>query len=500
MKLSVQQGDITQTSADTIITNLFNDVTTPGGATGALDAALDGAISDLIANGDATGRWGEVRVIYPRGVIAAKRVLVVGMGKRKGFGLEGVRNVAAFGIRAARIHKAQHVATIVHGAGVCGLDIEAAAQATVIGSLLGLQTFDAQKRKTPPHEIESMTIIEYAQSKIVAIEKGVDSAEKIAPAVKTARDLVFLPPNVANPEYVAATAQAIADNSKLQITVGDRAWAAEHNMGAFLAVALGAGYEPRFIVLEHNADRTDLPTVVLVGKGITFDTGGISLKPSAKMGAMKSDMGGCAAVIGAMQAVAALDLPLRVIGLTPCTENMPDAHAYRPSDVITASNGKTIEIISTDAEGRMALADALVYADRFKPNLVIDLATLTGTAVRAMGEGVAAPFFYTSERVRDQLSFAGRASHERVWPFPFYPEYRRAIDSPVADMKNSGGAMGGLGTSAAFLREFTSYSWVHIDIAGVALTNKATASAYDTHGGTGFGVRLLVEFLRRYTN
>ena len=500
MQITVQQGNIAAATADTIIVNLFDDVTVPGGATGAIDGALNGAVRELIANGDATGKMGEVRVLYPRGAMAAKRVLVVGMGKRNAFTLEGARNVAAYGIRAARAHKARHVATIVHGAGVGNLDVEAAAQATAIGSLLGLQTFDAQKRKAPLHEIESMTIVEYDRAKLADIQKGVDSAEKIAPAVKTARDLVFTPPNIANPEHVAATAQQIADNGNLKIMVGDRAWAAEHNMGAFLAVALGAGYEPRFVVLEHNADRTDLPTIVLVGKGITFDTGGISLKPSAKMGEMKSDMAGCAAVIGAMQAVDALNIPLRVIGITPCTENMPDAHAYRPSDIITASNGKTIEIISTDAEGRMALADALVYAERFNPDLVIDLATLTGTAVRAMGEGVAAAMFYTSEKARDKLSFAGRASHERVWPFPLYPEYRRAIDSPVADIKNSGGAYGGLGTSAAFLREFVSYNWVHLDIAGVALTNKPTASAYDQHGATGFGVRLLVEFLRRYNH
>jgi leucyl aminopeptidase len=265
-------------------------------------------------------------------------------------------------------------------------------------------------------------------------------------------------------------------------------------MGAFLAVAKGAGEKPKFIVLEHNRDREDLETVVLVGKGITFDTGGISIKPSANMGLMKSDMGGAAAVLGAMKAIAMLDLPLHVVGITPCTENMPDAFAYRPADVITAGNGKTIEIISTDAEGRMVLADALVYAQQYKAEAVIDLATLTGACVVALGQGVAAGLFSTDDDLRDKLVTAGQATYERVWPLPLLHDYRKAIDSDVADMKNSGGRMGGVGTSAMFLKEFTDYPWAHIDIAGMALGAKA--KSYVPRGGTGFGVRLLVEFLR----
>ncbi|MCA9932720.1 MAG: leucyl aminopeptidase, partial [Anaerolineales bacterium] len=268
------------------------------------------------------------------------------------------------------------------------------------------------------------------------------------------------------------------------------------NMGAFLAVAKGAGEKPKFIILEHNGDRDDLDTIVLVGKGITFDTGGISIKPSANMGAMKSDMGGAAAVLGAMKAVGMLDLPLRIIGITPCTENMPDADAYRPADVITASNGKTIEIISTDAEGRMVLADGLVYAAQYAPKAVVDLATLTGSCVVALGRGVAAGLFSTDDSLRDKLFAAGQNTQERVWPLPLYEDYRRTIDSDVADMMNSGGRMGGVGTSAIFLHEFTDYPWAHLDIAGVALSEKS--QAYTPKGATGFGVRLLVEFLRNW--
>jgi leucyl aminopeptidase len=282
----------------------------------------------------------------------------------------------------------------------------------------------------------------------------------------------------------------------LTALIGDRAWAEAHHMGAFLAVARGAGDEPRFVVLEHNAERSDLPTIVLVGKGITFDSGGISIKPSAEMWRMKNDMGGAAAVLGALKAVGQLDLPLRVVGICPCTENKPDAHAYRPADVITASNGKTIEIISTDAEGRMALADALVYAGRYEPAVVIDLATLTGTAVSALGQMVAAALFSNADPIRDWLVAAGTATHERVWPMPLWPDYPERIKSPVADMRNSGGRTGGLGTSAAFLQHFTDYTWAHLDIAGMALTDKN--AGYIPAGGTGFGVRLLVRALRSW--
>ncbi len=267
-------------------------------------------------------------------------------------------------------------------------------------------------------------------------------------------------------------------------------------MGAFLAVAKGAGEPPKFIVLEHNSQRDDLPTISLVGKGITFDTGGISIKPSQRMGLMKSDMGGAAAVLGTMKAIGLLGLPLRIIAIAPCTENMPDANAYRPADVIKASNGKTIEIISTDAEGRMVLADGLVYAKQYNPDAVVDLATLTGACVVALGQGMAAGLFSNDEELSQKLVTAGTSTQERVWPLPLWSDYRDAIKSNVADMKNSGGRMGGVATSAVFLQEFTDYPWAHLDIAGMAFSEKQ--KDYVPAGGTGYGVRLLIEFLRNW--
>ncbi len=494
MDIRVEQGSIEASAADTIIVNLFEGVTTPGGATGAVDKALGGAISDLIAGGDLKGKAGEVAVLYPRGAIAARRVLVVGLGKAESFDLEGIRRASAAAVKRARDLNARQVATIVHGAGIGGQDATAAAQATVEGALLATYRYDAPKKRDPENTIEALTIVERDAGRLEAVRDGAALGAAVAAGVTLARDLVNMPPNVATPTLLAERARAMAAAHGLGVTVGDRAWAAERRMGAFLAVAQGAGEPPAFIVLEHNAGRADLPTVVLVGKGITFDTGGISIKPSAGMGDMKSDMGGAAAVFGAMEVVGRLGLPLHVIGITPCTENMPDAAAYRPADVITASNGKTIEIISTDAEGRMVLADALVHAGQYQPAAVIDLATLTGACVVALGDGVAAGLFCNDDGLRDRLLAAADATYERLWPLPLYDDYRRKINSEVADMKNSGGRSGGVGTSAVFLREFTDYPWAHLDIAGMALSERA--GDYAPVGGTGFGVRLLVEYLR----
>lgn len=497
MNIDVQQGAIQNAEADTIVVNLFEGVTSPAGATGAVDRALDGAIGDLIAGGDFRGRAGDVAVLYPRGAIGPRRVVIVGLGPAEKFDLEGVRRAAAAALRAARARGAKHLATIVHGAGIASLPAGPAAQATVEGMLLAAYRFDDYRRdKEPEPAVDRVSIVEYDEAKIDALRDAVVRAEAVAAGVYLCRDLVNMPPNVATPSRLAQAAVEIAQEHGLTAEVGDRLWAAEQGMGAFLAVALGAGDDPQFVVLKHNAEREDLPTVVLVGKGITFDTGGISLKSREHMGNMKGDMGGAAAVLGAMKAVGTLGLPLRVIAIAPCTENKPDALAYRPSDVIVASNKKSIEIISTDAEGRMALADGLVYAGRFEPDAVVDLATLTGAAQVALGKGVAAALFSNDDGVRQRLEAAAQATYERVWAMPLWDDYRERIRSEVADIKNSGGRGGGLGTSAMFLHEFVDYPWAHLDIAGMELAEKE--GAYGPAGATGYGVRLLVEFLRSW--
>ncbi len=497
MNYEVFQGNIAEAPADTVIVNLFEGVSVPGGATGAVNYALNGAISDVIAQGDLRGKFKELAVLYPRGAMPAQRVIVVGLGEAKDFDLERVRQVSAVALRKARELGAKRVATIAHGAGIGGLPPFEAAQATVEGAALGLYRTRYQDKEIT-NEIETLLLVEHNAQRLPEMEAALRLASVTAEGVYLARDLVNLPPNIATPTYLAEQAQEIAQKYGLRVEVGDRAWAEEHKMGAFLAVAKGAGEEPRFIILEHNAGRDDLDTIVLVGKGITFDSGGISLKPSENMGDMKSDMAGAAAVLAAMQTVARLNLPLHVVGLMPCTENMPDAHGYHPADIITASNGLTIEIISTDAEGRLILADALVYAQRYRPKAVIDLATLTGACIVALGEHVAAGLFCNEDWLREKLLASAQATHERLWPLPLWDDYKQKIRSNVADMTNSGGRYSGVGSSAIFLKAFTAYPWAHLDIAGMALAGKGHETPLTRAGGTGFGVRLLVDFLRKW--
>ncbi len=499
MEIRVSQEAIQESKADTIIVNLFEGVTVPAGAAGATNQALSGAIGELVANGDFSGKAGEIGVIYPRGAILAKRVLVAGLGKKDEFNQEAARRAVAVAVKKARDLNAKDVATIVHGSGQGGMSVSMAAQATAEGALLGLYEYAAPRQKNEPkNQIRTLTIVEYDKTRLADVQAGVKVAEAIAAGVRLTRDLVNMPPNVATPTKLAEVAGEIAKAHNMQLTVGDVDWATERHMGAYLAVARGAGTPPKFIVLEHNRQRPGLDTVVLVGKGITFDSGGISLKPSEHMGDMKSDMAGAGAVLGAMKVVGLLDLPLHVIGITPCTENMPDAGAYHPADIITASNGKTIEIISTDAEGRMILADALVYASQYQPKAVVDLATLTGACVVALGENIAAGLFCNDERLQSKLVASGEATHERVWPMPLWNDYKKAIKSEVADIKNSGGRSSGVGSSAIFLNEFASYPWAHIDMAGMALLEKRLETPYVPEGGTGYGVRLLVDFLRNW--
>lgn len=497
MQLKILEADILTLDVDALVINVFEGTREPAGASGAVDEALGGALRELLDAGDVRGKLGETTVLYPRGALPARRVIVTGLGPRDSFGPEAARRAAAAAARRALQLGGGRLATIVHGAGAGGLEAESAAQATVEGSLLAAYQFEGWKHhERPPEQLTSVTLVETDAARLAAVRQGAAAAEAIARGVALARDLVNRPPNVANPAHLADVARAVAERHGLELEVGDRAWAHEHAMGAFLAVAQGSRNEPAFIVLEHNAGATELPTVVLVGKGVTFDSGGLSLKTRDGMIPMKSDMGGAAAVLGAMEAVAALDLPLHVVALCPCVENMPDGAAYRPSDVLVASNGVSIEVLSTDAEGRLALADALAFAQRYEPAAVVDLATLTGSCVVALGKGVAAGVFTNDEALGERLQSAGADTHERVWPLPLYDDYRQSIDSKIADIQNTGGRDGGVGTSAAFLKEFVAYPWAHLDIAGMVLHERA--DGYRPAGATGFGVRLLVETLRRW--
>jgi leucyl aminopeptidase len=498
MDIKAVPGAIQSSSADAIVVNLFEGGQ-PGGATGAVDQALNGAIRELVESGDFTGKLGEVLVLYPRGAISARRVILAGLGARELFNTDMARRAAAHAIQKARDLKITRVASILHGAGAGNLSAEAAAQAATEGSLLALYQYRGQKTDPSPEAFpKTLELMIFDEEDVPTAERGIRDGMAVAAGVSLARDLVNLPPNICTPAHLGDTATELGKTSGLRVEVLEKAQMESLKMGALLAVAQGSETAPRFIVLEHNPEgSTEGNTVVLIGKGVTFDTGGYSIKTAEGMSTMKGDMAGAAAVIGAMGAIAGLKLPLHVVGLIPSADNMISGHAYRPQEVITASNGTTIEIVSTDAEGRLLLADALVFAAKYKPTAVVDIATLTGACFTALG-GIAAGLFSTDEKLRDALLAAGDTTTERVWPMPLYPEYKKPLESLTADIRNSTEKPAGVGTSATFLKQFVTYpAWAHLDMAGMGFDGKDNPYV-PSKGATGYGVRLLTEFLRRW--
>lgn len=499
MQLNVIQGDIAAQAADALVVNLFEGVTEPGGATGALDQALNGAFRALIAAGDFTGKAGTTALLYTNGKIPAARILLVGLGKADKFDLKGVRKAAATAYKAlSKVKGVQRYATIVHGAGIAGLETQPAAQAVAEGTALAAYQAPNYKREKPEAGPQQCTIVEFDAAKVEQIQTGIQRGQAIAEAVCHARDYVSEPPNVLYPVEFARRAQTMADAVGLKFSVLDEAEMQALGMNILLAVSQGSEREAQLIILEHApAGTEDQAPLVLVGKGITFDTGGISIKPSADMWAMKNDMSGAAAVIGAMEAIARLQVPRRVLGLTPCVENMPDGKAFRPGDIFTGITGKSTEIISTDAEGRLVLADTLGYVARYNPAAVVDLATLTGAIVIALGSQ-AAGLFSNNENVENALLASAARTGERLWPMPMYDEYMDDIKSDMAEVKNSGGRTGGVATSAKFIEHFTEgYPWAHLDIAAMAWTSSDKDPA-TPKGATGYGVRLLVDLAQTF--
>ncbi len=464
----------------------------------AADAALGGAIAELLSTGDFTGKAAQVAVLYPRGALPARRLILVGLGKREALSLDGVRRAAALGVQKARELKAKSLASTLHGRG-SALSAESCAQAYLEGALLGNYQYHGQKSSPPSPDLpESLALVlpEESLGDKEAVERGMKVGQIMGEATCLARTLANLPPNLCTPPYLAETAHQIAQKGGLKIEVLGRPEMEALKMGALLGVARGSAIPPQFIVLEHQPERAaEGKTLVLVGKGVTFDTGGYSLKPADSMVGMKHDMAGAAAVLGAMQAIAALGVPRHVVGLVPATFNLISGEAYLPSEVLTASNGVTIEVISTDAEGRLILADALVYAARYKPAAVIDIATLTGSVVVALGNA-AAGLFSTDDQLREALLAAAEATGERLWALPLFSDYEKLIESKVADIKNSGGRQGGASIGAVFLKRFTDYPvWAHIDMAGM-MEDLPNNPLYPS-GASGYGARLLAEYVRR---
>lgn len=495
MKVRVERGEVQKKADEAIVVNLFEGAR-PGGATGAVDAALDNLVAGAVDAGDFSGKKNEVLLLYAQGRIPAPRVLVVGLGPREDFSLEAARQAAGTAARRLQDLGLEHAATILHGTGAGGLETEAAAQAVAEASILASYRFDHYRSgRKKAKELKALTIVEFDGDKLAAARRGARNGAHIATATCLARDLANHPGNVATPAYLARTARKIARDAGMRCRVLDESAMKRLGMGGLLGVSQGSAQPARFIILEYNR-KTGVRPLVFVGKGVTFDSGGISIKPGSGMDEMKFDMAGAAAVLGAMQAVAALRVPHYIVGLVAATENLLDGKSVKPGDILRTLSGKTIEILNTDAEGRLILADALAYARRYKPSAAIDLATLTGACIIALGHH-ASGMMGNDEELAALVRRAGEESGERVWSLPLWDDYREQVKSRVADLKNSAGRPGGAITAAALLAEFArDYPWVHLDIAGTAYSD--ATRPYIPRGGAGVGVRLLTQFARNW--
>lgn len=482
-----------------MVVNLFSGVKKPAGATGAIDAAIGGALGDLIRRGEIRGRRGEVTVIHTMGKgyrgFAPARVVVAGLGKQADFDIDAARSVSAEVARRLRSIAVTTAATIVHGAGIGGLDTAEASEALAEGALLGLYRFDRYKSRKADEDrsLKTLRIVEVDSKKLPAIRNGVARAVTLAEAATLARDLVNEPANEMTPTDLANAARKAARGlTGLTCEVYDRDFAEKQGMRAYLGVAQGSVEPPRIIVMKYRGDaRRPKNNLWIVGKGITFDSGGLSLKPSDGMTTMKGDMAGGAAVISAITAIARLKPKINVTALVLATENMPSGSAQRVGDVVKSMAGKYIEIANTDAEGRLTLADALAYARANGAERIVDVATLTGAAVIALGHGNTAAFSNNDDLVAGVIA-AGKKRGEPVWRLPLDGVAKKQNDSKIADLKNTGGRAAGSITAAHFIGEFAGETpWVHLDIAGTFMAD--STDGWVPGGATGVMCRTLVQ-------
>ncbi|MBN1586406.1 MAG: leucyl aminopeptidase [Candidatus Omnitrophica bacterium] len=499
MKFQVKAGNWTQAAQDLVI------VVVPEGQL--LKWAKKQGVSEMAAvarqaagsvekASEFRGAAGETLLVHlPQGV-AARRLLAVGAGPVKELNAGSFRLAVALGARWAAQKGLSRVGFVLELPGQKALDEKARTEIAVETFLLATYKFteyleDAGKHAAP----DQVTLWAASGRSLPGLQKAAAYARTVGEAVCWTRDTNNQPGNKANPAYLASLARkAGRDFPSLHCTVLGPSELKKLGMGGILGVGAGSEQPPQLIVLDYRPARRLGPTVGLVGKGITFDSGGISLKPGQGMEWMRFDKSGAVAVLGTMRALAALKLPLRVVGVMACAENMPSGSAIRPGDILRTHSGKTVEVLNTDAEGRLVLADALSYIGKYKPDVVVDLATLTGACVVALGNE-AAGLFSQDTKLVDQLVAAGTRTGDRVWPMPLWPEYGQMIKGDAADLKNIGGRDAGAITAAAFLQNFVQdYRWAHLDIAGTGWTEKGKPTA--AKGATGFGVRLLLDWMQ----
>jgi leucyl aminopeptidase len=458
-----------------------------------VDLEWKGYISSLMNQGDFTGELFERKLFYTQGALPAKRVLLTGLGKRGEFDLEKWRGAASKAGQHIRDAGIKQFALQIKKFG--SFSEEGLAESFVTGLLLGTYQYNEFKtlEREKIKEIGEVILLGETAGELNSLNRGIETGRIVAEAVCMARDLVNGPSNKITPTLLSEKAQQIAKDHGIELQVLEVSQAEAIGMGAFAAVAKGSQEPGKFITLEYNKGK-GLDTIALVGKGITFDSGGISIKPSEGMDRMKDDMSGAAAVLATMQAASKLKIPLHLVGIIPATENLPSGKAYKPGDILKTLSGQTVEVISTDAEGRLILSDALTYSLRYQPKAIIDLATLTGACVIALGDFVIG-LFGNEESLLKRIEESSEKTGEKVWKLPLWDEYFDYLKSDVADFKNVGTRAAGAIIGGIFLSKFVEkIPWVHLDIAGPASIEKERP--YIPKGGTGVGVRLVLQLLK----
>lgn len=501
MDIRMHIGEPSEQSCDLLVVSMMKGATKPIGALAVANTKLDGALLRLIQEDGYQGRLGEWLILPTLGKLPARKIAVIGLGDKQSFDLDAARKIGAWIARRAKDASAKRVTTILHGIDATDLPARELAQALAEGALLGSYHFHKYKeqeaKEAKEKEVTEIVICERMRSRVAQAERGLAVAQIVSAATVLTRDLVNTPSAEMTPMELAHVANEIVSRRKhLTIQILNQETMEEMGMRAALAVARGSVHPPVGVHLTYKPKGKVKKKIVVIGKAVTFDSGGLSIKPADGMMTMKIDMAGAATVLGLFDVLPQLQLPLEVHGIFLGVENMPSGNAYRPGDVVKAMNGKTIEVLNTDAEGRVTLADALSYAQQVDPDVIIDLATLTGACVVALGDEIAG-VMSNDRKLAQRLLAAAQASGEPLWELPLYGPYQEHVKSKVADIKNIG-LRGSAGTisAALFLSHFVgSHAWAHLDIAGPSYAERETRPDLP-YGGTGYGVRLLTRYLQ----
>ncbi|MBQ2644636.1 leucyl aminopeptidase [bacterium] len=491
MEIKIKNISVTEIKSDLLIVNLFEGTTLPGGATGAVDKELSGLISDYVIKKEGfNGQFGKMYVLSVPNHKNITKVLIAGLGKRDDFNLNKLREICSKIIQKVKtMDNVKNVVSMLHGAGCAGFEPEDCARIIVEGTMIGGYSFDKYKSETK-EAVKTFTVVEVDKTKFSKAEEGFSKGLLIGDTINYAKDLITEPAEIITPAKLAD----IASNLDLdEVKIYEKKDIQNMQMGAFMAVSQGSIHSPRFIHMEYIPKKPK-KKIVLIGKGITFDAGGLNLKPATSMMTMKNDMSGAAVVLSIMRNIKKLKPTAEIHALIAACENMPSGSSYKQGDVVVAMNGKSIEIDNTDAEGRLTLADALCYAQQLNPDVIIDIATLTGACMVALGS-VASGILGNHDELIQKLIRCGKDGGERLWQMPMYPEYFESLKSDIADMKNSGARGGGTTAATLFLKNFVKDGtpWAHIDIAGTAVIDKPILE--NPKGATAVGVRTLLNYI-----